>query len=144
MRFQKLGEKEQLFIKTRTIIVHRTEDVIYLVRGEEGRGGEGWWGEGWGGDGRELKCYIQTDRQTYRTSDEAGPRGAFAPKNWDVAREIREISRIYFNWKPKSNKNIKKTYVHCFFWTRDTKRYLTLTKMHRKLSNKSEFFFEQY
>ena len=38
-------------------------------------------GEGRGG---ELKCFIQTyrqtDRQTYRTSDEAGPRGAFAPK----------------------------------------------------------------
>ena len=27
--------------------------------------------------GGELKCYIQT----YRASDEVGPRGAFAPKN---------------------------------------------------------------
>ena len=33
----------------------------------------------------QLKCYIltytHTDRHTYRPSDEAGPRGAFAPKN---------------------------------------------------------------
>ena len=29
----------------------------------------------------ELKCYIHTDRQTDRPSDEGGPRGAFAPKN---------------------------------------------------------------
>ena len=33
--------------------------------------------------GGELKCYIHTDIQTYRhtdrASDEAGPRGAFAP-----------------------------------------------------------------
>ena len=45
-------------------------------------GGEGWGGEGSGG---ELKCYIHTyiltDIQTDRASDEAGPRGAFAPKN---------------------------------------------------------------
>ena len=27
-----------------------------------------------------LQTYRQTDRQTYRTSDEAGPGGAFAPK----------------------------------------------------------------
>ena len=65
------------------------------LRGGEGRGWEGLGGEGLGGIGRggmgrggvgrggggELKCYRQTDRQTYRTSDEAGPRGAFAPKN---------------------------------------------------------------
>ena len=31
--------------------------------------------------GGELKCYIHTDRQTYRPSDEVGCRGAFAPKN---------------------------------------------------------------
>ena len=50
-------------------------------RDGEGRGGvgrRGAGGEGRGGErrGGELKCY----RQTYRTSDEAGPRGAFAPK----------------------------------------------------------------
>ena len=28
-----------------------------------------------------LQTHRQTDRQTYRTSDEAGPRGAFAPNN---------------------------------------------------------------
>ena len=28
-----------------------------------------------------LHTDIQTDRQTYRNSDEAGPRGAFAPNN---------------------------------------------------------------
>ena len=36
----------------------------------------------WGGEGK-LKCYRHqtSDIQTYRPSDEAGPRGAFAPKN---------------------------------------------------------------
>ena len=47
--------------------------------------------------GGELKCYIhtdrhtdrQTDRQKDRTSDEAGPRGAFALKNWfDIRNTI--------------------------------------------------------
>ena len=33
----------------------------------------------WGG---ELKCYIHTDIHTYRPSDEAGCRGAFAPKKF--------------------------------------------------------------
>ena len=38
---------------------------------------------GRGGDpgGGELKCYIHTYRHTDRASDEAGPRGAFAPNN---------------------------------------------------------------
>ena len=42
-------------------------------------------GEGWGAEGRGVKMfhtYRQTYRQTYRASDEAGPRGAFAPKNY--------------------------------------------------------------
>ena len=38
--------------------------------------------------GGELKCnihtYRQTDRQTYRPSDEVGCRGAFAPKNKEL------------------------------------------------------------
>ena len=38
-------------------------------------------GEGRDGRKGELKCYRHTDIQTYRPSDEAGPRGAFAPKN---------------------------------------------------------------
>ena len=46
--------------------------------------GEGRGGEGRGRRGEELKCYRHTairhtDIQTYRPSDEAGPRGAFAP-----------------------------------------------------------------
>ena len=50
--------------------------LSFLGRGGERRGGK-------------LKCYRHTDiqtykqtyRQTYRPSDEAGPRGAFTPKN---------------------------------------------------------------
>ena len=39
-----------------------------------------------------VHTYIHTDRhtdrQTYRASDEAGPRGAFAPKNvWDLKKK---------------------------------------------------------
>ena len=48
-----------------------------MINGE-GRDGERRGGERRGG---ELKCYIHTYRQTYRASDEAGPRGAFATKN---------------------------------------------------------------
>ena len=51
--------------------------------GGEGRGGEVWGGVG-ERRGGELKCYIhmyiQTYRHTDKASDEAGPRGAFAPK----------------------------------------------------------------
>ena len=57
----------------------------FINEGEgEGREGEG--------RGRELKCYRQTyrhtDRHTDRLSDEAGPRGAFAPKNDKTAINI--------------------------------------------------------
>ena len=47
-------------------------------------------GEVWGGEEREGELtyrqtyrhtYRHTDMQTYRPSDEAGPRGAFAPNN---------------------------------------------------------------
>ena len=48
----------------------------YLVTGPLSRGGEGREGE--------LKCYIYTDRHTNRPSNEAGPIGAFAPKNRKV------------------------------------------------------------
>ena len=34
--------------------------------------------------GGELKCCIHTYIQTYRPSDEAGCRGAFAPKNYKI------------------------------------------------------------
>ena len=42
--------------------------------GEKGRGA------------KVLQTYRHTDRHTYRPSDEAGPRGAFAPKNTVVYR----------------------------------------------------------
>ena len=47
------------------------------------RGGEGMGGKGRGGEVEMLQTYrLQTsDIQTYRPSDEAGPRGAFDPKN---------------------------------------------------------------
>ena len=52
---------------------------------KEGRGGEGKEGE--------LKCYIQTDRHTYRLSDEAGPRRAFAPKNDTVFSLVKKQTK---------------------------------------------------
>ena len=45
-----------------------------MGRGAEGRGEKG-------RGVKILQTYIHTDRQTYRASDEAGPRGAFAPNN---------------------------------------------------------------
>ena len=36
-----------------------------------------------------LHTDIQTDRHTYRTSDEAGPRGAFAPKIYNDEPSLR-------------------------------------------------------
>ena len=61
-------------------------------------------GDGWGG---ELKCYIhtyrQTDIQTYRhtdrASDEAGPRGAFAPNKLSLlflAKQGVSLFYVYF------------------------------------------------
>ena len=54
--------------------------VVSWEVGKVGRwgGGEARRGEG---RGRELKCYIHTDIQTYRPFDEAGCKGAFASKN---------------------------------------------------------------
>ena len=48
-------------------------------------------GEGRGGErrGGDLKYYRHTPRQTYRPSDEAGPIGAFAPKNFNVTSLAR-------------------------------------------------------
>ena len=51
-----------------------------------------------GEKGRRVKMLhtdIQTDRQTYRTSDEAGPRGAFAPITFYFAAYLIPISEIY-------------------------------------------------
>ena len=42
--------------------------------------------------GGELKCYRQTYRHTDRPSDEAGPRGAFAPK---ITGKIDILLRIF-------------------------------------------------
>ena len=57
-----------------------------------GRGG----GERRGG---ELKCY----RQTYRASDEAGPRGAFAPNNYVFDKAYPSVSGKFEDMIPLSN-----------------------------------------
>ena len=49
-----------------------TEKESFYSRGGEGREGER--------RAKVLQTYRQTYRQTNRPSDEAGPRGAFAPK----------------------------------------------------------------
>ena len=53
----------------------------------EGRGdsGEGRWWWGWV-IYLIIAKVLHTYRQTYRPSDEAGPRGAFAPKKMDTKR----------------------------------------------------------
>ena len=51
-----ITEKKSEQGKTRTIIVHRSEDVIYLVgEGRMGRGGDGWAGMGRVGEGRDVE-----------------------------------------------------------------------------------------
>ena len=49
----------------------------------------------WEGEERrgELKCNLHTDIHTYRPSDEAGCRGAFAPKNTILERFLRNLPK---------------------------------------------------
>ena len=39
-----------------------------------------------------LNTYRQTYRQTYRASDEAGPRGAFAPNKYLIVPSLRILN----------------------------------------------------
>ena len=68
------------------------------------------------GRGGELKCYIQTDIQT----DEAGPRGAFAPNKvvtaaWgcSICTEITNIHQKKM-WKQRFEKIINIIVRQCF------------------------------
>ena len=42
-----------------------------------------------------LHTDIQTDRHTYRASDEAGPRGAFAPNNKSLLKVTGSVFRSF-------------------------------------------------
>ena len=69
---------------------NRERITVLLYR----RGGGGV-GEGGGGEGREGELNV-TYRQTYRASDEAGLRGAFAPKNAQLIQQAQFPQQAHF------------------------------------------------